>query len=83
MRGPRWLSTFDREDAMSNPLQPPTSLLVKLGSIAVHVEEMLSPNGHEFDRVVTQALISDPEVREWIKEMDALALMPKKRGIHQ
>lgn len=66
-----------------NPLHPPVTVLVKLGSIAVHVEEMFLPGGHKFDQAVTQALLSDPEVKEWIKQMDELALMPKKRGIHQ
>lgn len=36
------------EDAM----QPGITLLVKLGSIAVHVEEMLSAGGHDYDRVM-------------------------------
>lgn len=51
----------------------------KLGSIAVHVEEMLSPKGHHFDRAALQTLLEDVEVQGWISEMDAMAFIPKKR----
>ncbi len=64
---------------MSDVLKPSISLLSKLGSIAVHVEELLSPNGHEFDRIELKKLMVDPEVIEWLKEMDKEALVPKKR----
>lgn len=60
-------------------VNPPLSLLIKLGSIAVHVEEMLSPGGHEFDKASIESLLSDPEVKEWIKGMSDLAFMPQKR----
>lgn len=60
-------------------LNPPVSLLAKLGSIAVHVEEMLSTDGHAYDRVAIEGLMKDPEVVEWIKIMDKLAMLPKKR----
>lgn len=63
----------------SNPLEPSASLLVKLGSIAVHVEEMLSLDGHEFDRVALGSLLRDKELRDWIEAMDDMALMPVKR----
>ena len=63
-----------------NPLKnPPASLLVKLGSIAVHADEFLSPDRHDFDRVALQQLLADKEVREWIAAMDTLALIPRKR----
>jgi hypothetical protein len=64
---------------MSNPLQPTPSLLSKLGSIAVHAEELLSPSGHAFDRHALESLMSDSEVREWIQQMDDMAFLPKKR----
>jgi len=62
-----------------NPLRPELSLLVKLGSIAVHVDEMLSPKGHHFDKEVIRSLLNDEEIKKWIKEMDRLAFLPKKR----
>lgn len=62
-----------------NPLQPAPGLLCKLGSIAVHVDEMLSAGGHQFDRIATENLIWDSEVQEWLRAMDGLAMIPKKR----
>ena len=62
-------------------MNPSVSLLCKLGSIAVHVEELLSADGHEFDRIELDALLRDPEVREWMKAMDAAAMLPKKRNL--
>lgn len=64
---------------MSDPLKPAVTLLVKLGSIAVHVDEMLSPDGHAYDREAIKSLLDDPEVKEWIAAMDKMAFMPKKR----
>jgi hypothetical protein len=60
-------------------MNPSLTLLVKLGSIAVHVEEMLSPEGHAFDRAALQSLLDDVEVKAWLTEMDAMAFLPKKR----
>lgn len=64
---------------MSAPLKPQVSLLSKLGSIAVHAEELLSPEGHAFDRSAIEGLLRDPEVRGWIDLMRDLALLPAKR----
>lgn len=60
-------------------LQPEVRLLVKLASIAIHAEEMMSASGHHFDAVVLKQLLADREVTDWLKEMDKLALIPKKR----
>lgn len=62
-----------------NPLQPNAQLLVKLGSIAVHAEEMISPTGHGFDKIAMQQLLNDPQVTEWMAAMDKMAMLPKKR----
>lgn len=64
---------------MSDALKPPVTLLVKLGSIAVHVEELLSPAGHDYDREAIKSLLADPEIKDWIAAMDKMAFMPKKR----
>jgi hypothetical protein len=61
----------------TNPLKPSLSLLVKLGSLAVHCEEMLSPAGHQFDKAAIDTLLHDKEVKAWIKAMGAF--MPVKR----
>ena len=62
-----------------DPLKPSPSLLVKLGSIAVHAEELLSPKGHPFDREALKSLYDDEEVIEWRKAMDKMAMLPLKR----
>ncbi len=62
---------------MSDPLKPELPLLMKLGSIVVHVEEMLSPQGHEIDRRTILSLLSDDEVQQWIRAMGVY--MPVKR----
>lgn len=63
----------------SNPMKPAPALLCKLGSIAVHAEEMLGLGAHDFDRIALAELLKDPEVRAWLEEMDKLAMVPKKR----
>jgi hypothetical protein len=62
-----------------NPLQPHAALLCKLGSIVIHVDEMISTGGHEFDRVTLEGLLQDNEVKTWLAEMDKLSFLPKKR----
>ena len=64
---------------MSDPLKPSASLLVKLGSIVVHTEEMLGPNGHHFDVATLKSMLADPELDAWRDEMGSLALLPVKR----
>lgn len=61
-------------------LQPSATILVKLGSIAVHAEEYLySPGSHAFDKIALDQLLQDPEILEWLKEIGKLALLPVKR----
>ncbi len=60
-------------------LSPDAATLVKLGSIAVHVDEMLSADGHAFDKIALQQLLMDPAVTSWIKEMTSMAMLPVKR----
>lgn len=65
---------------MTDMLAPSASLLVKLGSIAVHADEFTSPDGHEFDLTAMRGLLNDPEVVEWLAKMTAAALVPVKRN---
>lgn len=62
-----------------NPLQPELSLLIKLGSLAIHVEELLSSKGHQFDKIAIEQILSDAQVKEWIRAMDKQAFLPVKR----
>lgn len=66
---------------MTDPLKPTSALLCKLSSIAVHADEMISPDGHDFDREALLSLIGDREVRQWVKEMTALGFAPVKRNL--
>jgi len=65
---------------VSDPLNPSTRLLCKLGSIAVHVDEAIGCGGHEFDVIAIRQLVEDNEVLEWIREMGALGLVPAVRS---
>lgn len=64
---------------MTEMLKPSASLLCKLGSIAVHAEELISDDGHQFDKVALGTLLRDSEVIAWRVQMDAAAMLPKKR----
>jgi hypothetical protein len=61
-------------------LKPSPSLLCKLASLAVHADELASPDGHEFDRAALAPLLSDPEVRDWIAAMTEAGMAPVKRA---
>jgi hypothetical protein len=64
---------------MGNPLNPSASLLCKMGSVLVHVEELTSPKGHIFDHQAFKTAYSDPEVQAWIEEMSKMGFLPVKR----
>ena len=64
---------------MTDALKPSPSLLCKLGSIAIHSEEMLSNKGHEFDLSALETVLRDTEVKIWLKSMQDMALIPVKR----
>ena len=61
---------------MTSPLN---SLTIKLACIAAHVEELLSPNGHEADREAIKGLLADPEVRAWLDDPKNAIFLPLKR----
>lgn len=68
-------------DKPSNPLFAPSiSLLVKMGSVAVHADEYLSADGHDFDRIALQSLLKDPEIVGWLEGMRSMAMIPEKRN---
>jgi hypothetical protein len=60
-------------------LKPSMTLLIKLGSIAVHTDEILSVKGHEFDRSALVSLLVDPEVVAWVNDATTVGLLPVKR----
>ena len=62
-----------------NPLDPTATLLVKLGSIIVHMEEKASSKGHWMDQHALDTVRNDPEVIEWFEQMNKMAFLPVKR----
>ena len=65
--------------SIPSPLHPSASLLVKLGSIITHMQELTGTTGHIVDKHALDTLWSDPEVVAWIAAMDKMAFLPKKR----
>lgn len=64
---------------MTDPLKPDPGLLVKLGSAVVHADEAMSADGHAADEAAFRSILADPEVSDWIAQMNASALLPVKR----
>ncbi len=61
------------------PTNPSVLLLIKLGAIAVHADEMIETGfkNIEFDKPALETCL-DAEVRQWIKDMGPL--LPLKRS---
>lgn len=56
------------------------ALTIKLASIAVHADELLSPEGHDFDRGAIVGLLADPEVRAFLDDPANRVYLPLKRN---
>lgn len=69
----------EREDARPVCLRPEPNVLVKLGSLMVHADEITSPDAHEADAAAIRSLLSDPDIVAWREQMDALAFLPIMR----
>lgn len=65
---------------MSDPLKPSPTLLCKLGSLVVHLEEAMSNGGHAFDIIALKSLKDDAEVKAWFAAMTGMAMLPVKRS---
>lgn len=66
-----------KADKCDDPLIPDLSVLCKVGSIIVHVEEFLSSDSHAHDLSAIKSLLADEDVRHWIKSMGPF--LPLKR----
>jgi hypothetical protein len=66
---------------MPDMMKPSPTLLVKLGSIIVHFDEATELGGHKFDIQTARQLLNDPDVSEWIKQMNGAAMLPVKRSV--
>lgn len=60
-------------------LNPSPALLCKLASIAVHADELVSPDGHEFDGIALVCSLNDTEVSIWLAGMVKAGMAPVKR----
>lgn len=60
-------------------LHPDLTTLMKLGSLARHVEEALGDGRHELDVAAMKGLLADPDLQAWLANGDALALLPVLR----
>lgn len=63
-----------------DPLKPSLDVLVKLGSVIIHAEEAVSPEGRPVDIQEFQQLLKEPEVAGWLKAMADMAFLPRMRG---
>lgn len=65
---------------MADDLRPSVSVGIKLASLAVHADELLSPTGSfEFDGPPIRSMLGDPEVVAYFDLLRPLALLPVKR----
>jgi len=55
------------------------SAIVKLASIAVHVDELLYLNPHPNDIDAIKSLLKDPELRDTLADLDRNGLLPIRR----
>jgi hypothetical protein len=72
-------TVFNRKGSRVEGPIPSLSVAVKLASLAVHLEEMLSPSRHRYDVSAAETILRDPELRAYLAEMDKLTLLPVRR----
>lgn len=58
--------------------QVPVGVMVKLASLAVHVAEHASPQGHEADLIAARSLASSSDLVAWLATIDPV-LLPVRR----
>lgn len=63
-----------------NPMSPSPALLAKLGSAIVHASEAIDEGGHQFDVAAFHSVMNDADVREWLAQMNAMAMLPVRRA---
>ena len=55
------------------------AVCARIGSALVHAEEFMSVRGHTFDKESFNAIMNDDDIRAWLKKLDDIGLLPKKR----
>jgi hypothetical protein len=61
-------------------MKPSATLIAKLGSIVVHMDEATDFLGHHFDVIAMRQLVADPEVQSWLYGLRLHAMVPVKRS---
>jgi len=56
------------------------SLQTKFASLIIHIEEGDGIDGHPFDWAAIRSILSDPEVKGFLKSMEKRGLLPVKRS---
>lgn len=63
----------------ANPMKPSPQLLAKIGSAIAHAQECLGADGHHFDKLAFDGLINDSQVKDWMAQMRAIAMISEPR----
>lgn len=63
---------------IDNALLLTPQLAARIAAVIVHADEMLSENGHPFDREALLQCLADPMVQDWVRRCGPLA--PRKRS---
>lgn len=64
----------------ADELKPSPQLLIKLGSLITHYQEWTSQHGHKLDKSAIDSIEGSEDFKEWMKQMDDNAFLPKKRN---
>lgn len=64
---------------LTEALKPSATLLIKIGSLLVHYQELHGGQGHAFDKNVIDQLEADPDVVDWLETMTRGAFLPVRR----
>jgi hypothetical protein len=64
-------------------ITPRQDVAIKVASALVHAQEFIGADGHPFDRHAFEALMNDPDVVAWMRRLNGMALLPRKRSNDQ
>lgn len=69
-----------RKSLSIDAMDPDVSVLAKLASLVVHLQEAEGEGGHWFDIAAVKSLINDGGIKEWTEAMQKIGLAPVKRS---
>lgn len=55
------------------------TLAAKLAAVVVHTDEMLSADGHPFDKAALKTVLEDEEVAKWLRDVGPLAPVKRRK----